>query len=156
MTPIAASINQIKEPAGAIMTDETHSTATDEPTPSATENGSGWACDDFTTTAATVGIIFVGAALIETALIPGMVIGAAAVLAPKYASKIGASLQPLFRSAVRGAYKVGRKAREAAAEAQEHVQDIVAEVHAEDGAAEAAASEPAGKPPGKPAGKPAA
>jgi hypothetical protein len=129
------------------MTDETHSTAPDAPTPSATQNGSDSACGDFTTTAATVGIIFVGAALIEVALIPGMVIGAAAVLAPKYVPKIGATLQPLFRSAVRGAYKVGRKAREAAAEAQEHVQDIMAEVHAEDAAPPAAAPEAPGKPP---------
>jgi len=142
-----ASINQSKEPAGKGMTDETHSTAADAPNPSATQNGSDSACADFTTTAATVGIIFVGAALIEVALIPGMVIGAAAVLAPKYVPKIGATLQPLFRSAVRGAYKVGRKAREAAAEAQEHVQDIMAEVHAEDAAPAAAAPEAPGKPP---------
>ena len=38
---------------------------------------------DFVTTAATVGIIAVGVALFEVALIPGMMIGAAAVLAPK-------------------------------------------------------------------------
>ena len=39
--------------------------------------------NDFTVAAATVGIICVGAALFEAALIPGMVIGVAAMLAPK-------------------------------------------------------------------------
>jgi Flp pilus assembly pilin Flp len=128
------------------MTDETQTTAADGAEPSPKQNGSGWACDDFTTTAATVGVIFVGAALIEVALIPGMVIGAAAMLAPKYAPKVGAALQPMFRSAVRGVYKVGRKAKEAAAEAHEHVQDIMAEVHAED-ATPPAAPETPGTPP---------
>ena len=39
---------------------------------------------DFVTTAATIGVIAAGAALFEVALIPGMVIGGAAVLAPKF------------------------------------------------------------------------
>jgi hypothetical protein len=91
-----------------------------------------WSCGDVQSKVATVGVILVGAALIETALIPGMVVGVAAALAPKYAPKLVDSVRPAFRSIVRGAYKFGRKAREAAAEAQEQVQDIVAEVHAED------------------------
>ena len=99
--------------------------------PSNRRNGSGWASQDLKTQATTIGVIVVGAALIETALIPGMVIGLAAAVAPKYAPQLGAALQPMFRSAVRGAYKIGRRAREAAAEATEQVQDIVAEVHAE-------------------------
>ena len=37
--------------------------------------------------AATVGVIAVGVALVEAALIPGMAIGAAAILAPKVAAK---------------------------------------------------------------------
>ena len=89
-----------------------------------------------------VGVIVVGAALIEAALIPGMIVGAAAVLAPKYVPKMGETLQPMFRSFVRGAYKFGRKAREAAAEAKEQVQDIVAEVHAEGSASPDAAGTP--------------
>jgi hypothetical protein len=119
------------------MTDETQSTAADDADAPSKPASFGWACDDFTTKAATVGVIFVGAALVEVALIPGMVIGAAAILAPKYAPQVGATLQPLFRSLVRGAYKFGRKAREAAAEATEQVHDIVAEVHAEAAAPEA-------------------
>jgi hypothetical protein len=80
---------------------------------------------------ATVGVIGVGVALIEAALIPGMVIGVAAVVATKYLPQIGTGLQPMFRSTVRNLYKFNRKTREAVAEAQEKVRDIVAEVHAE-------------------------
>jgi hypothetical protein len=104
----------------------------DGPENSATTSANGWARDDVVRTAATIGVIGVGAALIEVGLIPGMIIGVAAAYAPKYVPKLGASLQPAFRSAVRGAYKFGRKAREAMAEAKEQVHDIVAEVHAED------------------------
>lgn len=97
-----------------------------------TAAGGGERNTDMVTAAATVGVIFVGAALIEVALIPGMIIGGAAILAPKYLPKVGAGLQPLVASTIRGAYKFGRKARETFAEAQEHVHDLVAEVHAED------------------------
>jgi predicted anti-sigma-YlaC factor YlaD len=42
---------------------------------------------DFVTVATTIGAIAAGIALFEVALIPGMAIGAAAVLAPKYVPK---------------------------------------------------------------------
>ncbi len=86
---------------------------------------------DLLTTAVTVGAVGVGVAMLEVALIPGMLIGVAAVAAPSLLPKIGAGLAPLFRHAVRGAYVVSRKTREAVAEAREHVEDIVAEVHSE-------------------------
>jgi uncharacterized membrane protein len=41
----------------------------------------------FVTTAATIGVVAAGVALLEVALIPGMVIGAAAVLAPNFLPK---------------------------------------------------------------------
>ncbi len=88
-----------------------------------------------------VGAIGIGAALIESALIPGMIIGAAAVLAPKFVPEIGNRLRPLFKSSIRGAYKLTEKTREAFAEAHEQVQDIMAEARHED--TEAAASKPA-------------
>jgi hypothetical protein len=90
------------------------------------------------TVAATVGVVAVGVALFEVALLPGMVIGVAAMLAPKYVPKVGAALTPMFKSTVRGAYKFGQKTREMVAEAKEQVHDIVAEVHAEDDIAKAA------------------
>lgn len=79
-----------------------------------------------------VGAIGVGAAIIESALIPGMIIGAAAVLAPKFVPEIGNRLRPLFKSTIRGAFKLTEKTREAIAEAQEQVQDIMAEARHED------------------------
>ncbi len=51
---------------------------------------------DFVTTAATVGVIAAGAALFEAALIPGMVIGGAAVLAPRILSRLRKSLAPML------------------------------------------------------------
>lgn len=88
--------------------------------------------DDLVASAATVGIICVGAALFEAALIPGMVIGVAAMLAPKALPRVSGALEPAFRGAVRGVYKIGQKARHAVAEAQEQVRDIVAEENAEE------------------------
>jgi uncharacterized membrane protein len=58
---------------------------------------------DFVATAATVGVIAAGVALFEVALIPGMVIGGAAVLAPKYLPKLGRRLRPLLDSTFRRA-----------------------------------------------------
>ena len=82
-------------------------------------------------TVATIGVVGVGVALFEAALLPGVVLGAAAVLAPKFVPQIGSALKPLFKSTVRGAYKISQKTREFVAETHEHVQDIVAEVDAE-------------------------
>jgi hypothetical protein len=72
--------------------------------------------DELMIGAATVGVICVGAALIEAALIPGMVIRVAAMLAPKALSKLGNAVEPIFRGAVRGTYKLGQKARHIMAE----------------------------------------
>lgn len=82
-------------------------------------------------TIAAVAVVAVGAALFETALLPGLALGVAAVAAPKYLPRLGASLNPLFRSTVRGTYKLAQKSREMFAEAHEQVNDIVAEVKAE-------------------------
>src|ERR1700744_2154378 len=80
---------------------------------------------------ATVAVVAVGAALFETALLPGLALGVAAVAAPKYLPKLGAALNPLFKSTVRGTYKFAQKSKEMFAEAHEQVNDIVAEVKAE-------------------------
>jgi hypothetical protein len=83
-------------------------------------------------TVATVGVVAVGAVIFEAALIPGLVLGVAAALAPRYVPKLGTALTPLFRSTVRGAYRLGRKSREMVAEVQEHIGDIAAEVSSEE------------------------
>ena len=82
-------------------------------------------------TVATVAVVGVAAAAFEVALLPGIILGVAAVAVPRYFPKIGAALNPLFRSTVRGAYQLGHKTREMMAEAQEQFHDIAAEVHAE-------------------------
>jgi hypothetical protein len=82
-------------------------------------------------TVATVGVVGVGLAVFEAALLPGLVLGVAAMAAPKFAPKLGSALGPMFKSTVRGVYKLGQKTKEFVAETNEHVQDIVAEVDAE-------------------------
>ncbi len=86
---------------------------------------------DVVATVATVAVVGIGAAAFEAALLPGIVLGVAAMWAPRYLPKMGAALNPLFRSTVRGAYKIRQKTREMMAEAHEQVHDIVAEVNAE-------------------------
>jgi hypothetical protein len=86
---------------------------------------------DVVATAATVVVVGLGAAVFEAALLPGLVLGVAAMWAPQYFPKMGEALNPLLRSTVRGAYKLGHKTKEMMAEAQEQFHDIAAEVHAE-------------------------
>ena len=50
---------------------------------------------------AAVVVVAIGAAVFEAALLPGIALGVAAVAAPKYFPKLGAALNPLFRSTVR-------------------------------------------------------
>jgi hypothetical protein len=95
---------------------------------------------------AAVAVVAVGAAIFETALLPGIALGVAAVAAPKYLPRLAGALNPLFKSTVRGTYKLAQKSKEMFAEAQEQVHDIMAEVKAEDEAAAAKESaEPAEK-----------
>ena len=108
--------------------DEMHATAAAEaPGDEHHEQDSG----NISKTIATVAVVAVGAALFETALLPGLALGVAAVAAPKYLPKLGAALNPLFKSTVRGTYKFAQKSKEMFAEAHEQVNDIVAEVKAE-------------------------
>ena len=80
---------------------------------------------------ATVAAIGIGAALIEVELIPGILIGIGAMLAPQLVPKLGSALRPLVKSAVKAGYTLVDKGREMAAETSEQFQDIVAEVKAE-------------------------
>src|ERR1700742_245264 len=118
--------------------DDAHTgTAADEHHDHANENGG------LNKTVATVVVVAAGAALFEAALLPGLVLGVAAMAAPKYLPKMAGALSPLFKSTVRGTFKLAQKSKEAFAEAHEHVNDIVAEVRAED--AEGANGARAGK-----------
>lgn len=88
--------------------------------------------NDVAAKVAIAGVIGVGAALIEVSLIPGILVGAAAVLAPKYLPGIRDRMRPLLKHTIRGVYRATEKTREALAEAQEQVQDIMAEARHED------------------------
>jgi uncharacterized membrane protein len=52
-------------------------------------------------TAATIGVVVAGAALLEVALIPGVLIGGTAVLAPQYLPKLGRGMWSLLNSSFR-------------------------------------------------------
>lgn len=98
-------------------------------------------------TIATVVVVAAGAAIFEAALLPGLVLGVAAMAAPKYLPKVANALNPLFKSTVRGTYKLAQKSKEMFAEAHEQVHDIVAEVKAEgDSPASSAARSKAARP----------
>ena len=89
---------------------------------------------------ATVAAVGVAAALIEVDLIPGMLLGVAAMLAPNLLPRLGNGLRPLIKSAVRAGYSIAERTRETVAEAGEQLQDIVAEVRSEQQPAAHAAS----------------
>jgi hypothetical protein len=105
---------------------EQGATAATEPIDSGGDDGSA-----VIATAATVAVVGIGAAAFEAALLPGIVLGVAAMWLPQYFPKMGEAFNPLFRSTVRGAYKLSKKTKEMMAEAHEQVNDIAAEVHAE-------------------------
>lgn len=99
----------------------------------------GWGASVLNTQLATVGVVVVGAALFEAALIPGIVVGAAtALLAPKVVPVLSAKVPPLAQRVVCSVSGLIRKKKATETVAPE----VVAETHAEptvDGAVPAAA-----------------
>lgn len=77
---------------------------------------------------ATAAAIVVGAALIEIELIPGLIIGAGAILLGKFFPEMSSYVRPVIKGAVRAGFSMGKKAREIIAETSEQVHDMVAEV----------------------------
>jgi len=82
---------------------------------------------DATSVAAAAAIV-VGAALIEVELIPGLIIGAGAVLLGKLFPEMGDYVRPAIKGALRTGFYMAHKAREVIAETSEQVHDLVAEV----------------------------
>lgn len=76
----------------------------------------------------TAAAVVVGAALIEVELIPGIIIGAGAILLSKLFPQVGRYVRPAIKGAVRAGFSMAQKAREVVAEASEQVHDLVAEV----------------------------
>src|ERR1700677_1663989 len=58
-------------------------------------------------TAASIGVVVAGAALLEVALIPGVLIGGTAVLAPQYLPKLGRGVRWLLDSSFRRPLRSG-------------------------------------------------
>ncbi|TXT35874.1 MAG: hypothetical protein FD135_4637 [Comamonadaceae bacterium] len=79
----------------------------------------------------TAAAIVVGAALIEVELIPGLIIGAGAILLGKLFPELTGYVRPMIKGVVRAGFSASQKAREVMAEASEQVQDLVAEVKQE-------------------------
>jgi hypothetical protein len=77
---------------------------------------------------ATAAAIVVGAALIEVELIPGLIIGAGAILLGKLFPEMGAYVRPAIKGALRAGFFMTQKTREVMAETSEQVHDLVAEV----------------------------
>jgi hypothetical protein len=77
---------------------------------------------------ATAAAIVVGAALIEVELIPGLIIGAGAILLGKLFPEMGIYVRPAIKGAVKAGFFMTQKAREVIAETSEQVHDLVAEV----------------------------
>jgi len=79
-------------------------------------------------TAVAVGI---AAAVIESELIPGILIGAGAILLGRIFPSVAAGLRPVAKSVIRAGMVMTDKAREVAAETGEQMRDLVAEAQAE-------------------------
>jgi hypothetical protein len=81
------------------------------------------------TAAALVGL---GLMIIRPRLLPGLVLGVAAMMAPRVFPGLQGSLRPLMKDVIRTGYMAAEKAKEIVAEAGEQLQDLAAEVRYED------------------------
>jgi len=80
------------------------------------------------TSVAAAAAIVVGAALIEVELIPGLIIGAGAILLGKLFPEVGDYVRPAIKGALRAGFVLTQKVQEVVAETSEQVHDLVAEV----------------------------
>jgi hypothetical protein len=97
---------------------------------------------------ATVAVVGVAVALVEVALIPGLLIGAAAAFLPDLMPKMSENFRPMMKASIKASIKAAQKTREAFAEASEQVQDMVAEAkmdHEEEATPVAEVTKPAAK-----------
>jgi len=78
--------------------------------------------------AVAVGVV---ASIIESELIPGILIGAGAMLVGKMFPSVAKGIRPVAKQVIRAGLAMTDKAREVVAEAGEQMQDMVAEARAE-------------------------
>ncbi len=79
----------------------------------------------------TVALAGLALAAIEVELIPGLLIGVAAMLAPKFVPGLDAYMRPLVKTVIGLGHGALTKSKALVAEASEKVQDMVAEVRSE-------------------------
>lgn len=91
--------------------------------------GEGVAGDVGAVTAAVA--VGVAAAMLEAELLPGIAIGAAAIMVGKMFPRIARAFRPVAKTVVRTGVSVADKGREMVAETGGQMQDMVAEVRAE-------------------------
>lgn len=89
----------------------------------------------------TAAVVGVAVAAIETELLPGVLIGAGAILARRLLPVVGLILRPVVKSAVKAGYGVYSATRGVVAEASEQVDDMIAEARTEQRGAASRAQE---------------
>src|SRR5438552_2715482 len=99
--------------------------------------------DGFSLQLGSAALVGLGVLALSAELLPGMLLGVAAMALPKLVPQVGDVLRPLTASAVSLGSDAARAAQSAVAEAGEQIQDLMAEVEAEKRAAATAAE---GKP----------
>ena len=78
----------------------------------------------------TIALATAAAALVEAELVPAVIIGAGAALAPNLLRGVGYAIRPVAKTLIRAGYGTYRTAARLASEATDEVQDMVAEVRA--------------------------
>ena len=80
---------------------------------------------------ATAAVVGVAAVLIEAELLPGILLGVAAMMLPKIFPGLSGLVRPVVKSTIGLGYKAMAKTQQVIAEATDHVQDMLAEIKTE-------------------------
>ena len=84
-----------------------------------------------TSAVATVGPLGAGVLIFEAALVPGILMGIAAIAVSKRTTDVKYTLYPIVKSTIRSLQSTGQHAKELIAETQERMEDILAEIDAD-------------------------
>jgi hypothetical protein len=82
---------------------------------------------------ATAAFVGLGAVVLRRSnLLPGILLGVGAMMAPRIFPDLEPALRPLIKSVLRAGYTAAGRAKEVVAEAGEQFQDMIAEIRYED------------------------
>lgn len=79
----------------------------------------------------TIGPVGAGNIIFEAALVPGILLGVAAIAVTKRATEVKSTLFPIVKSTILSVKITSQHARELIAETQEKMEDLLAEIEAE-------------------------